>query len=146
VIVALYFVLGSMAFSRKIKLGDCRSPSPTFEFSCPRGTDYEIVLGAVTFTGPEVQSSYQGKLQVTDDGGKQLLFSDFSGEQNRDFEWVDKNKIGGFLLTRSGSKEVPSLTRALTPGTHYKIIVNFSTPPSEGTSIWLRWHQNLLGF
>jgi hypothetical protein len=134
--------------ARRLKLGDCTNSSLSFNFACPGGDDFLIDLGVGDVTDPNAlkQPEYLGTLAI-EEGQQRILLLGFNSDENHQSSWLrQEERIWGYALTLPQKEGQPALASILKRGTHYKVVVNFSNAPPAGTSLWLSWHQNLLGF
>ena len=138
--------------SRRVKLSDTSTSSVAFGFQCPQGQDFEFVLGIAGVTNVDLlkHPDYAGTLAVKDGQGS-VYSCQFNSVQDTNqisnFTWISiQGHIGGYELTFPGKAGQPSLAAVLKPGTSYDVVVDFSSGPPPGSSLWLKWHQNMFGF
>ena len=125
----------------RVRLGEIKSASNSFAFTCPKGHRFNFVIGSKE-TGLWDASRTEGLIRVY--AQKELVSEfKFTGDTTAPCNWLDAHQLHGTVLDWTPNWD---LEKQLKAGETYEVLLDFSTAAPAGTSLWLTFLQNYKDF
>lgn len=147
VLVVLLVTVGAVAvaliaFTKQspvaLKIGDWGKGISRYEFTCPKGTAFRLLLG-ITGEASYAAQEVRGTLNVAE-GGVSVLESDITPNDITRTSWLSRQGLIGLLVTGYTNNLAAAFCN-LQPGEKVHIEIALTPEPPVNSSIWLYYLQ-----
>jgi hypothetical protein len=130
--------LGVKAFTKRspvaLKLGDWQNDVSRYEFTCPKGIAFRLLLGIPEGTAYDT-AEVKGAVSVKEDGIS-ILESRITTNDIMRTLWLSRQGLVGILITGYTNSMAESFRR-LKPGKKVQIELSLTPEPPPKSSLWL---------